>query len=86
VIGPGKTPVPTGLFRILLRQTRSGTWKSIGFLVPNDGSVERDPRKFASSVAEVEAQTGLVFFSGLDAATARPLKQSKDLSAFLAEN
>lgn len=86
VIGPGKTPVPTGLFRVLLRQTRGGTWKSIGFLVPNDGSVERDARKFAASVAEVEAQTGLVFFSGMDAASARRLKQSKDLSAFLADN
>jgi DNA/RNA endonuclease G (NUC1) len=86
VIGPGKTPVPTGLFRVLLRQTRGGTWKSIGFLVPNDGSIERDARKFVSSVAEVEKQTGLVFFSGMDAATAQRLKQSKDLSAFLAEN
>lgn len=86
VIGPGRTPVPTALYRVLLRQNRGGQWKSVSFLVPNDGSVERDPRKFVSSAAEVEKQTGLVFFSGMEAASARRLRQSNDLSAFLAEN
>jgi endonuclease G len=57
VLGEGATPVPTDLFRILLR--RSGPdWNVQAFLVPNDQTVERNPLTFATSVDALEKLMG----------------------------
>jgi DNA/RNA endonuclease G (NUC1) len=82
VIGPGRTPVPTALFRVLLRKTPSGTWRTIAFIVPNDGSSERDYKKFARSVADVEAMTHLKFFPDLAADQVGPLKANAAVEQF----
>lgn len=84
VLGPGKTPVPTALFRVLLRKTADGTWRSLAFVVPNDGSIEPNPRAFAAPVTRVEREAGLVFFPNIPAADAGPLKANSDVARFLA--
>ena len=82
VIGPGKTVVPIALFRVLLRKARDGQWRALGFMVPNDGSRERDPRRFAVPIVEIEAATGLTFFPNLPEAEARYLKAGLDYDGF----
>ena len=66
VIGPGAVPVPTDLFRILLRQ-RGSEWEVQAFLAPNDQTdfLERDPLRFVTSVAEIEKLTGIVLLPRL---------------------
>jgi DNA/RNA endonuclease G (NUC1) len=82
VIGPQLTLVPIELFRVHLRDTVEG-WRSIAFVVPNDGMAVADPSEFVTSVAEVERLTGLTFFPDLDPAD-EAIKENADLDAFVA--
>ncbi len=82
VIGPDQTPIPVAIFRVHLRRTAAGAWRSVAFLVPNDGSQERDPSVFLTSVAEVEAATGLTFFPDLREDVAANVKAQADLDLF----
>jgi endonuclease G, mitochondrial len=81
-LGKSRTVVPSSVFRILLRKERDGTWRAIAFLVPNDGSLERNPKVFATSVSAVEKSTGLTFFTGLPAGEAAVLKGNASLAKF----
>jgi len=83
VIGPGETPVPVALYRILLRRDSAGDWRALAFAVLNDGSIGRFvPESFVVSVSDLEARTGLVFFPDLAAGEAKPLKDSIDAAGF----
>ncbi len=80
-IGPDNTVVPLALFRVLLRQTGDGSWRSVGFLVPNDGSVESSPHEYLLSVEQIEKQTGLRLFPDLPGRQ-RSIKRNASLDAF----
>ncbi len=82
VVGPGKTLVPLQLYRVLLRQASDGKWRAIAFVVPNDGTAELDARIWATSVAKVEAITGLRFFQDLPA-DQQAIKTNSSLEVFL---
>lgn len=59
-IGNG-VAVPTHFFRIHMR-LENGRPKVIGFLVPNDSDLDRDPGRYIVSLATIEKGTGLRFF------------------------
>lgn len=80
-IGPDNTPVPLALFRVLLRKSSSGSWQSIGFIVPNDGSVATGPEAYIVSVQDIEKQTGLKFFSDLNS-DQLSIKNNASIEAF----
>jgi endonuclease G len=83
VIGSGETPVPTALYRVLLRRDAGGTWRALAFAVLNDGSVGRfEPDSFVLALSELEARTGLVFFPDLPAGAAERLKADVDIAGF----
>jgi endonuclease G len=83
VIGPGETPVPIALYRILLRRDSAGGWRSLAFTVLNDGSVGRFvPESFVVPITDVETRTGLVFFPDLAAGEAERLKANVDTAGF----
>jgi|GEM_PF-1848471 len=84
VIGPDRTLVPVELFRVHLRETSAG-WRAIAFIVPNDGSIDREPENFLTSVEEVEARTGLTFFPDLSDQEAAALKAPTTLAEFSAD-
>ena len=67
-----------------MRKASSGAWRALAFIVPNDGSREKDVRAFVRPVADVEKETGLGFFPDLPASEARRLKAAADLDRFLA--
>ena len=56
--------VPSGFFRIWLRNTPAGV-RTLGFLVPQSVSVYEPLDQFVVSVDEIEARTGLDFFHQL---------------------
>jgi DNA/RNA endonuclease G (NUC1) len=82
VIGPGETPVPIALYRVLLRADAAGQWRALAFVVLNDGSIgEFEPQASVLSVRKLETRTGLIFFPNLaDRATA--IKDTVDVAAF----
>jgi endonuclease G len=83
VMGPGKTHVPTSLYRVLLRRGSDGRWRAVAFVVLNDGSVESfTPESFAVPVREVETRTGLSFFPDLASEDATTLKATRDIATF----
>jgi endonuclease G len=83
VMGPGETPVPLALYRILLRRTDGGEWRALAFIVLNDGSVERFvPEASVVAVNEIEARTGLGFFPDATADDAKKLKTNFDTAGF----
>jgi endonuclease G len=82
VIGPGETPVPIALYRVLLRADPAGQWRTLAFVVRNDGSIGRFvPEVSAQSVRELEKRTGLEFFPNL-ADDAVGIKDTVDIAAF----
>ena len=80
-IGPDNTVVPLALFRVLLRQTGNGSWRSVGFLVPNDGSTASGAEEYLTSVEQIEKQTGLRFFPDLPGRQ-KSIKRNASLEAF----
>ena len=50
---------------MLLAKDKDGNWQSIGFIIPNEKS-EQDIFSYKVCVNEVEAKTGIDFFSALD--------------------
>jgi endonuclease G, mitochondrial len=83
VIGPGETPVPVALYRILLRRDSAGSWRALAFAVLNDGSVGRFvPESFVVPISDLETRTGLVFFADLAAGEAARLKTNVDTAGF----
>jgi endonuclease G len=82
VIGPGETPVPIALYRVLLRADSAGRWRALAFVVLNDGSVAKfEPEASAMPVRELERRTGLTFFPSL-ADGAAGFKDTVDIAAF----
>jgi endonuclease G len=81
-LGQSRTVVPLSLYRVLLRRASDGRWRAIAFLVPNDGSIGRDPEAYVTSVAAVEKATGLSFFPNLPAEEAGVLKANISLTDF----
>lgn len=64
-IGQSKVCVPEYFYKVLLAKDRDGKWQSIGFIIPNEKS-EQDIFSYKVCVNEVEAKTGIDFFSALD--------------------
>jgi len=62
-IGENQVAVPPLFYKVLL-DLNGPEKKAIGFIIPNDTSVDRI-ETFATSVDEVEALTGIDFFPGL---------------------
>ncbi len=62
-VGYNKVTIPDAYFKILL-DLADPEQKAIGFIIPNEVSYERLD-KFATSVDEIEAQTGFDFFPEL---------------------
>jgi endonuclease G len=81
-LGPKGVPIPSFLYRVLLRRDAQGMWRAIGFVVPNDGSIEREARVFATSVSRIEQLTGITFFPDLDPALARTVKSNASADYF----
>lgn len=83
VMGPGKTIVPTSLYRVLLRRNSGGRWRAVAFVILNDGRVGSfTPESFAVPVKDVETGTGLVFFPDLASEEAMTLKTTRDIATF----
>ena len=59
-IGKNKVSIPHYYYKVILDYTSPGI-KSIGFILPNEGSSD-DIVNFATSVDEVESKTGIDFF------------------------
>ena len=82
VIGPGETPVPIALYRVLLRADAAGRWRTLAFFILNDGSIDKFvPEASALSVRELEKRTGLKFFPSL-ANDALGIKDRVDVAGF----
>ena len=64
-IGQSKVCVPEYFYKVLLAKDKDGNWQSIGFIIPNEKS-EQDIFSYKVCVNEVEAKTGIEFFSALD--------------------
>lgn len=64
-IGQSKVCVPEYFYKVLLAKDKDGNWQSIGFIIPNEKS-EQDIFSYKVCVNEVEAKTGIDFFSALD--------------------
>ena len=62
-VGNNRVAVPTAYYKVLLDYTETQK-KGIAFIIPNEVSYE-PLFKYAVSIAEVERQTGLVFFPDL---------------------
>ncbi len=62
-VGYNKVTIPVAYFKVLL-DLADPDQKAIGFIIPNEVSYERLD-KFATSVDEIEAQTGFDFFPEL---------------------
>ena len=65
-VGKESLPVPSAFWKVVCKQDR-GLWEAVGFVFPNEDLYD-DYRKYAVSVDEVEALTGLDFYAGLEGA------------------
>lgn len=64
-IGESNVRVPEFFYKVLLAKSSAGKWESIGFIMPNQ-KCEGGILQYKVSVNEVEARTGIDFFSALD--------------------
>jgi endonuclease G len=64
-IGPDRVAVPSYFYKIVYDR---GTSRAVGFILPNAniGSKINDLQFYAKPISQIEAATGLTFFSGLD--------------------
>ena len=58
--------VPKSFYKVILVKLPNGKYSSIGFIMPNESMDNQDIEKYKISVDEVEAKTGLDFFSFVD--------------------
>lgn len=79
-IGDERVSVPEQFYKIVVDR-RGDKYTSIAFLLPNRAS-ERSIYEYAVSIDEVEQQTGIDFFPGLDDKTEVELESSLDLKAW----
>ena len=63
-IGTNKVVVPDGFYKVMLTRKR-GNYYSIGFIFANTSGADKDLRDYACSINDVEALTGIDFFSSL---------------------
>lgn len=77
--GERRVAIPGALFKVVVRRTDEGDGLAVlAWIYPQEDPAYRQPpwdhRRFLTSVDEVEAQTGLDFFSALPAAAQRDLE------------
>lgn len=65
IIGKGRVAVPTHFYQIIALKDVDGAPKTLAFLIPNSSDVNRDFRVYRTTVANIEAVTGLRFFPDL---------------------
>jgi len=58
-------PIPDGFFAIVFDQTEAGGLRAIAFLVPQDAT-DTKLRRYITSIAKIEAHTGLKFLPEVD--------------------
>jgi len=58
-------PIPDGFFAIVFDQTEAGGLRAIAFLVPQDAT-DTNLRNYITSIAQIEAHTGLKFLPEVD--------------------
>ena len=63
-IGTNKVVVPDGFYKVMLTRKR-GNYYSIGFIFTNTSGADKELRDYACSINDVEALTGIDFFSSL---------------------
>jgi endonuclease G len=76
--GSGKVAVPTGFYKAVLYQSKDGSFHSIGFYTDNK-KVQGAAADFMTSVAAIEARTGLKFFTVLPQEVQNIIKKQKSL-------
>ena len=64
-IGRNKVAVPKEYYKAVLYYDGTSTARSIGFLLPNEGS-NKDLKDYVVTIDALETKTGLDFFPGLD--------------------
>lgn len=77
-IGPNKVTVPGLFYKVLLVEDPPGSYKVIGFVMPNR-SCSEDIFHFAVTVDSVESLTGLDFFYELEDGIERSIESKKDI-------
>lgn len=64
-IGTGGVAVPDTFYKVILARENSGNFQSIAFLIPNESASGSTFREYATTVDEVEKQSGIDFFPAL---------------------
>jgi endonuclease G len=78
VIGDGEVGVPTHTFKVALAIGPGGAKKMYAAIMPNSEKVTKPMNAFATTVREVERQTGFDFFSELPDAEEHALESRKE--------
>lgn len=79
-IGSNGVSVPTYYYKVLLDYQQPGI-KAIGFLLPNEGT-SQPPQAFIESIDNIEAYTGLDFFSELPDDLEEELESTVDIQGW----
>ncbi len=79
-IGKSNVSVPERYYKVILVPTSAGGVLTIGFVLPNDECKGKKFWDFATSVASVEKETDLDFFSLLDDSIEKKAESSFDVS------
>ncbi len=79
-IGDESVSVPNEFYKIVL-DASDGNYKAIAFVIPNRKSSESF-YEYAVSIDEIEAKTGIDFFSNLPDSTEKILESTIDLKAW----
>lgn len=70
VLGPdparlkGRVAVPAAFFKIIVDE-QDGRLRTLAFLIPQEAPANAEPERYLTTIAEIEARTGLDFFAAL---------------------
>ena len=82
VLGPdparlkGRVAVPAAFYQIIVDE-QDGRLRTLAFLVPQDAPAHADPARYLTTIAEVEARTGLDFLAALEDAAEREVESRR---------
>jgi endonuclease G len=82
VVGPaparlqGRVAVPVAFYKIIVDE-QDGRLRTLAFLVPQEAPTHAEPGRYLTTIAEIEARTGLDFLPALEDAAEREVEQRR---------
>jgi endonuclease G len=68
--------VPAAFYQIIVDE-QDGRLRTLAFIVPQEAAAHADPARYLTTIAEVEARTGLDFLAALEDAAEREVESRR---------